>query len=383
MSQFDKYLEESVHKDVIPGAVLYAQNKDGSLEWASAVSGPGVQYTMDTVMELASVTKLVTTIAALQLTERGDLSLDQNIEEIIPTFSSLDVLDGFNANGMPLLHRRRNSITVEKLLTHTSGAAYPFVDARLTQLSTEKSSKSEHAGTVDGSFDLPLSFEPGEGWLYGTGVDRLGQVIERVTKMTLEQYFHDQIFKPLGITTGTFWGKPSVPMSIRSGHDGMLTHDWNAPAFVGSKECHGGQGLVMSIPDFSKILRSLLVDDGILLRPESTASMFLPHLSPGPRAMLLQRVQEADWTLGDVPITNEYSWGFGGLLVDGDSHRFRRRNTLTWGGAPSLFWFIDRAAGIYGVFGTQVMPLCDRKVTPVLKAFEEEVYRRAGKLEKI
>ncbi|KAI4861162.1 beta-lactamase [Hypoxylon rubiginosum] len=382
MSEFDKFLEESVHRDVIPGAVLYAQDKDGSLEWAYATSGPGVQYTMDTVMELASVTKLVTTIAALQLVERGDLSLDQNIEEIIPAFSSLDVLDGFDTDGTPLLHKRRNSITVEKLLTHTSGAAYPFVDARLTQLSKSEGNSSENSGNVDSSFDIPLSFEPGEGWLYGTGVDRLGQVIERVTKMSLEQYFHDQIFKPLGITTGTFWGKVGVPMSIRSRHGGMLTHDWDAPVFTGSNECHGGQGLIMSIPDFSKILRSLLVDDGILLKPESTANMFLPHLSPGPRTMLLQHVQDAEWTLGDIPITNEYSWGLGGLLVDGDSHPFRRRNTLTWGGAPSLYWFIDRAAGIYGVFGTQVMPLCDRKAMPVLKAFEEEVYRKAGKLEK-
>lgn len=313
----------------------------GSLEWASAISGPGAQYTMDTVMELASVTKLVTTIAALQLVERGDLSLDQNVEDIIPAFSKLNVLDGFNTNGTPILHKRRNSITVEKLLTHSSGAAYPFVDARLAQLSEKKDGNSENEQTVDGSFDLPLSFEPGEGWMYGSGMDRLGQVIERVTKMGLEQYFHDQIFKPLGITTGTFWGEVGVPMSNRSEHDGKLTHAWNAPAFTGANECHGGQGLVISIPDFSKILRSLLVDDGVLLKPESTASMFLPHLSPAPRTMLLKQIQAAEWTLGDVPTTNEYSWGFGGLLVDGDSHPFRRRNTLTWGGAPSLYWVSD------------------------------------------
>ncbi|ETS82670.1 hypothetical protein PFICI_04546 [Pestalotiopsis fici W106-1] len=380
---FDQLLRDAVSTGLIPGAILYAQSADGALDWSQAISGSSAQYVKEAKLEIASLTKLITIIATLQLVEKEVLKLDQNVEDLIPTFARIEVLDGFDANGSPLLHKRRNSITVNKLLTHTSGAAYPVVDARLNDYKRCKGQDTSGSGTVDDSFGLPLSFEPGEGWSYGPGIDRMGQVIEKVTGLTLEQYFQQHIFSPLGMATASFWARPDVPMAAYSPVDGQLSHDHGRPTFTtGLTECHGGQGLVMSIPDFAKVLRSLLMDDGVLLKPETAALMFEPHLSLGPRTMLLDKIQAAEWTVGDIPSTGEYSWSLGGLLIDGDSHAFRRRNTLTWSGAVNLFWFIDRAAGVYGVLGLQIMPPSDPKVQYLIKAFEEEVYRKAGRLVK-
>ncbi|KAI0150169.1 beta-lactamase [Xylariaceae sp. FL1272] len=374
MSTFSSALADSARAGHIPGAVVCAKSIDGSIDWRQAFSAQTWDFEADSVIELASLTKLVTTIAALQLVEQGRLSLSHRVEDLIPAFANLKVLDGFDSHGLPLTHTRRNPVTLEHLLMHTSGAAYTVTDEQTAQYANWRGESAHWDGTVDSSFDLPLAFEPGESWCYGPGIDRLGQVIESVTGESLETYFHQNIFKPLNITTGSFWNKPDVAMAFRK-EDGSIRPDPTASTFTtGLTKCHGGQSLVMSIPDFAKILDSLLVDDEKVLKCETTALLFEPRLSSQCKEALIDRIQGAHWTVGDIPATGEYSWGPGGLLVDGDSHPFRRRKYLSWSGATNNYWFIDRSAGIYGVFGTGILPSNDPFILRLLRKFEEEVY---------
>ncbi|KAL6414558.1 beta-lactamase [Ilyonectria robusta] len=379
MSRFENLLECAAQDGIVPGAVVFAKDKTGKINYSKAVTGKDQCYHEDTVLEIASLTKLVTAIAALQLVEKGLVTLGEDVSSFIPAFTSQEVLDGFDEQGKPKTQKRRNTVTLRLLLTHSAGAGYPFTDTRLVQYATSTNQPEKRNGTVDSNFDFPLSYEPNEGFMYSSSMDRVGQIVEGISGMPLEDYFSRNIWQPLGINTGTFWDTNHPPMAIRlapgepakpmSGMDTFTT---------GWTECSGGQGLYMSMKDYIKILYSLLKDDEKLLKKETASNIFKPCLSPASKAVLLKRMQTPTWLVGDFPETGEYDWSLGGLLVDGDKHDYRKRNTVMWSGASGCFWFIDRDAGVCGVFGTQVLPPADPQVQPLIKAFEEEVYRQLG-----
>ncbi|KAI1083996.1 beta-lactamase/transpeptidase-like protein [Whalleya microplaca] len=333
------------------------------------------------------MTKLHTSVAVLQLVERGLITPDEDVSHLIPTFASQEVLDGFTDEGAPITHKRRNPITLRYLLTHSSGAGYTFISKGLEKIAVWKK-KPRNSGTIDEAFDLPLSFEPGEAYEYGSGIDRVGQVVEKLTGQTLEDYMRENIWKPLGLNSTTFFPERNpgiqerrVPMAWRSDATGPVVEKPGQPTLTtGLKEPFGGQGLFATMDDYVKVLYSLLVDDEKLLKRETTAKMFQPQLNPASKASLLEKMKTPEWAVGDFPLTDEYDWGIGGILIDGDKHDYRRNGTLIWSGAANLFWFIDRKAGVCGCFGTQVLPACDERIKPLIKAFEEEVYRITGKL---
>lgn len=292
------------------------------------------------MISIASLTKLVTSIAVLQLVEKGLISLDEDVAELIPSLASQVVLDGFDTNGQPLTHARRNMITVRRLLTHSAGASYHFTDPRIQQVQALRSVQDEStAGTVERNFSYPLSYEPGEGFMYSSSLDWAGQIVEKVSRLGLEDYFQKYIFKPLRITTGTFWSTDHAPMSVRPAPDEPVETkhgSWNFA--TGWTECSGGQGLFMSMEDYVKILHSLLLDDEILLKSETAAELFRPCLSVASNAELSKRMETPNWLVGDFSGPTKYDWSLGGLLVDGDDHEYRRRNAVMWSAASSCFW---------------------------------------------
>ncbi|KAH7120346.1 beta-lactamase [Dactylonectria estremocensis] len=377
MEAYEALLEKSVRERVVPGVISLAKDTKGKLDYSKVISGPDSTYALDTVLEVASLTKLITTIAALQLVERGLITLDEDVALHIPAFASRDVLDGeIGADGTYSSHKRKNRITLHHLLTHTAGTSYTFTDQRIAKY-VSSSPAYETKGTIDTHFHFPLSYEPGEGWLYGNALDRVGQIIEKLSGDNLEDYFQKNIFRPLGISSASFWSDTRPPMAVRAHQHAPAILNPDAESFTtGLNECFGGQGLFINLQDYIKVLYSLLVDDEVLLKQETTALMFQPQLSPVTKAALLQTLESPGWAVGDLPPTGEYDWGYGGLLIDGDHHSYRRRNTLLWSGAPSLFWFIDREADLCGVFGTQVLPPSDPSVRPIIKAFEEAVYHQ-------
>lgn len=387
---------------------MVATNKSGTLNYSKSVglrsplTDPSTPYTPSTVQELASMTKLLTTIAALQLVERGLVTLDEDVSAHLPSLASQPVFKGFvgdendsdavddrregAAMVKPLLEPRRNPITLRQLLTHSAGAGYTFVPGSpLKRYQTQVLGRSSlvQGATVDERFDQPLLYQPGEGWAYGSSIDRAGQLVEKLAGATLESYFQMHIFAPLEITTGTFWPDASTidkrsAVSFRDAATGRAVAQPPGQATTlvsGADECFGGQGVHMSTGDYAAVLASLLRDDGRLLRPATAALMFAPQLGPPSRRALELAMEDPSWAVGHFPPpAREYDWGLGGILVDGHSHPFRKRGALMWGGAANLTWFIDREAGVCGAFGTQLYPPGDAKVNKLHEAFEKEVY---------
>lgn len=175
------------------------------------------------------MTKLLTSIALLQLHERGTVGLDQDVSEHVPFLAKQSVLTRFNKDGTPILVRREKDITLRLLLTHSSGAGYDFMDPKLQQYTKYTGKPATESSTIDDIFDWPLLYQPGEGWAYGAGISWAGKVLEKLTGKTLEEYMQENIFKPLGISRITFFPKanPALEghvsdMSVRDDATGML-----------------------------------------------------------------------------------------------------------------------------------------------------------------
>ncbi|OTA54874.1 beta-lactamase/transpeptidase-like protein [Hypoxylon sp. EC38] len=296
-------------------------------------------------MSLASMSKLVTTVAALQVVERGLITLDEDVSPFLPLLAKQGVLMGFADNGEPIIRERRNPVTLRQLLTHSAGLGYDFVHEDLAKVGAWKK-LPKPAATIDEAFDLPLLYEPGESYQYSASIDLAGKLVENLTGKSLEDFMRQNIFEPLGMNSTSFFPSKHpdiearrVPTAYREDPVGpVVEKPGDTWLTEGKKEAFGGQGLFSTMPDYVKLLHSLLVDDERVLKKETTSLMFKPQLSPKSKEALLEMTRNPAFLIGDFPQTNEYDWGLGGILIDGDKHNYRRRGTLIWGGAANLFW---------------------------------------------
>ncbi|KAJ3529797.1 hypothetical protein NM208_g9599 [Fusarium decemcellulare] len=347
------------------------------------------QGTVDnqTIFTLASCTKLPTTVAALQLVEKQLIRLDTDVSNILPVLGRQKVLAGWNPDGSPILNKRRNPITLRHLLTHSSGAGYDFSNRDLEKFHCFRNTLPSKGSTIDERFDLPLLFEPGEGWEYGCGIDWAGKVVEQLSGTTLESYLRQNVWEPLGATSFTFWpkcqdkeGRRLAALTIKSETTGRLRE---LPAGlglnIGVTDCFGGQGGYSNAADYTELLFSLLANDKRLLQAETVDMMFEAQLSKKSKEVLQAVTKDPSWAIGDFYPGEVYDWGLGGLLIEQlescDALYARGPRTLVWSGAANLFWFIDRSKGLCGLFATQVLPSYDPDIEKLIAAFQEFVYK--------
>jgi CubicO group peptidase (beta-lactamase class C family) len=241
------------------------------------------------------------------------------------------------------------------------------------------------APTILERCDTTLIAQPGSSWMYSVGLDWAGLLIQRLTKLTLEEYMIQNLFEPLSITGITFWPsqrpdlKNKIPGLVVRGPDGKLVPNTTPTINTGAKDCFGGHGAYAQMSDYLKILRSLLANDGKLLKPESVDEMFKPQLGEGSRQALSGFVQAFNSMLigefnPDVPVDH----GLGGVLFLKDDEGRRKKGTMSWGGMVNPFWMIDREAGLALTFGTQVLPPGDAGCKEMTGVFERAVYKMAG-----
>ncbi|KAI1075341.1 beta-lactamase family protein [Whalleya microplaca] len=388
MTSIDDLLQSAVNDGTAPGLVVIAGDKNGKVTYSKAFSREGgTPYNLDSVMMTASMTKFPTSIAALQLVEKGLITLDEDVSPLIPSFAKQGILISVSDDGTPTVRERQNPITLRRLISHSAGAGYSFMDEGLTKIRAAQK-KGPFGSSVDESFDLPLLYEPGEGWAYSTSIDRAGQIVEKLSGLTLDEYMRRNIWEPLGADSSTFFpdqhpdiSARKVPMAFRDDPEGPAVEKPGAPTVAtGAKASFGGHGLFGSMSDYFKMVHSLLVDDEKLLKKETTALMFQPQLTPASKEALHKFMETPEMKVMFPSPPNDRDYGLSGLLIVGDNHEYWRKGALMWGGAANLNWFIDRSAGVCGVFGAQVMPSSDPRMRSLINAFQADVYRKAGKL---
>jgi methyl acetate hydrolase len=202
----DTVLRKAIEAGRIPGVVAMAAD-DRGVFYEGAFGRREVAraepMTLDSVFRIASMTKAVTGVAAMQLVEKRRIGLEQPMGEVMPAVNDVKVLEGFNADGSPRLRDPRVPVTLRHLLTHTSGYGYDIFNPDLARYIGVVGLPSILTRKND-ALRVPLLFDPGFSWEYGIGIDVVGKVIEAVTGLDLESYFREHIFDPLGMKDTTF-----------------------------------------------------------------------------------------------------------------------------------------------------------------------------------
>ncbi|KAF9892771.1 hypothetical protein FE257_000360 [Aspergillus nanangensis] len=378
----------------INGAVICATDAQGNFVYDRAfgsrtlLSGEKQPQQLDDVLFVASATKLITTLAALTCVEDGLLTLDGDLSSIAPELTNKQVLTGFSDDGAAILEPPARPITLRMLLTHSAGVTYHFLDPAVGKWREKFSpAAADQRRTVEELFNYPLGFQPGSGWLYGPGLDWAGRIVERATGRTLAERMHDRIFAPLGISDAQFY--PVTREDLRARLVDLNPEDPEAvgrAVLGGGGEMNtrtrgdfGGHGLFMTGPDYVKVLRSLLANDGKVLKAETVDGMFEHHLTPESTAAhraALASPMGVFFRVG-TDVETRAGHGLGGLLTLEDVDGWYGERTLTWGGGLTFAWFVDRKNDLCGIGAVQASLPVDIQLASALKqTFREDVYRK-------
>lgn len=344
-------------------------------------SSSGMDVNLESLFMIASMTKPVTSVAAMQLVEQGKLKLEVPASTYLPELGNLQVLHGFDAAGKPILKPAMKPVTLRTLLTHTSGFAYDtwFAD----MLRWEKATGNTYPlGTVAPL--TPLMFEPGSRWQYGTSADWSGRLVETVSGLTLEQYFQKNILEPLSMHDTSFLVPESkfdrLVSEYQRQEDGTLKEN---PRTLPPppKVDNGGGGLYSTAPDYVRFMQMILRKgrgpNGEEILKAKTVDMMARNQIGSLSAGKLKTARPA--ISSDVDFHPGFKDGFGfGFLINSVAYDGRRSaGSLAWGGVANTYFWIDPHKDIAGVAMMQFLPFADKEALGVLSDFERAVYASA------
>jgi CubicO group peptidase (beta-lactamase class C family) len=382
-AQIDKVLADAVAGGKIAGLTAAAADQDGSFYSSAfglrAMDAPK-HMTTDTVFRIASMTKAVTGVAAMQLVEQGKLSLDSPAEQILPFLAETQVLDGFDGAGKPILRAPKTEITLRKLLTHTAGFVYDTWNADMNRYVQQTGLPTARTGLLD-ALKAPLGFDPGARWEYGINIDIAGRMVEAASGLDLEAYLQRHVFGPLGMTDTSFIQRPEWESRLATVHarqpDGTLKV-LNVPPPSKPREFYpGGGGLYSTSPDYLKFLLALMGSGALagtrILQPETVALMGQNHMG----ALNVLPMKSAIPNMSnDVELFPGMvkKWGLTFLINTEQGPHGRSAGSLAWAGINNTYYWLDPVKKVAGVLMTQVLPFADKTVLGALDQFEAAVY---------
>ncbi len=386
LARIDTAIEAEVAAGKIPGAVaLVARNGEVAYYKRFGFADIDAQTPMqlDSIFRIASMTKAVTSVAAMMLYEQGHFQLNDALAKYIPEFANMTVISEVDEQGnITATVPASKPIRIIDLLTHSSGISYPFIPGKLQ-------ASYQAAGIIDGltiedktlasQMQLlatqPLLFEPGSQFAYGLSTDVLGYLVEVVSGKPLDQFFAEQLFQPLGMNDTYFYvpeAKADRLVTLYNDVDGVglvehqgsdLVSGVNDALYpiVGAKTYFsGGAGLSSTARDYARFLQMLLNDgelDGVRIL--------------GRKSVELMRTGRVDWDGDDVP---DFGLGFVVVSDVGKRGELTSVGTYAWGGAFNTVFWIDPSEQLVGVYMSQARPtksdMGDRFSTLVYQALE-------------
>ncbi|NGY04974.1 serine hydrolase domain-containing protein [Solimonas terrae] len=381
-TQIDAVLRQATDAGAVPGVIAMVTDRDKVLYEGAfgrrALDGDA-PMTLDTVGLIASMTKALTSVAALQLLEKGQLDLDSPASTWLPALRDVQVLDGFATDGSPITRAPKQPMTLRHLLTHTSGFGYEFLSTDVQKFQAATGTPSVLSATR-ASLQLPLLFDPGERWEYGIGIDWVGQIVEKLSGQTLGDYLAEHVMAPLGMASTAFTMTPDMrarKAKIHQRVDGKLVPlelELPQPPEIGL----GGAGLYGTVGDYLKFVRMILNkgmgERGRVLREDTVALLSQNQMG----ALTVPSVKTANPMLSnDMPLPPEipHQWGLATMINTRPLPTGRAAGSLMWAGLTNCYYWIDPQTGIGGVFLTQILPFADVHAMPLFLAFEYTTYQ--------
>ena len=377
-SAIDEAMRGAVARKEVAGVVVMAADRKGIIyqgAFGVADIAEARPLKLDALFRIASMTKAVTSTAAMQLVEQGRFAIEDPVEKYLPEFAKLSVFESFDgATGAYRVRPATKAVTVRHLLTHTSGLGYAFTNPTVRDFKP-RAGEEYPVG--------PLVFEAGERWLYSTSPDWVGRLVEKVSGQSLEDYFRQHIFTPLGMAD-TFYFVPQdkearlVTVNRRIA-DGSIVKESVQPPTSGFTPIGGG-GLSSTAYDYLRFTRALLnggaLDGARILSAGTVALMGQNHIGavgvPAQKTAIPERSDDFSF-IAD----GRDKWGLGFLITADAVPGRRSAGSLSWGGINNTYYWLDPTRGITGVILMQFLPFADRKALALYDAFERGVYQIA------
>ncbi|TWU58116.1 serine hydrolase domain-containing protein [Rubripirellula reticaptiva] len=359
LAEVDAAMEESIAQNRIAGGVVMVA-RNGKVVHHQAYGKRDIEADLpmqsDTIVRIYSMTKAITTAAAMMLVEEGKIEVNDPVSKYLPELAEVVVaVDG-------KVKPAERTMTVADLMRHTAGYSYGATgnatsdqvfrklnimdrDATLAQLQTKLG-------------ELPLVFEPGSDWLYGISVDVLGRVVEVVSQQPLDEFFQQRIFEPLGMEdTGFFVPADKAARfaanynsdgkgKLTLGDDPKTSRYHDDPAFLS-----GGGGLVSTAGDYMRFLLMIAgggASGGVqLMKPETVAMMTTNQLP-----------KDVGWIKFGKEVRNGVGFGFGFNVREemSDWDPSGRVGEYGWGGAASTHYWVSPKDNLIVITLEQVMP---------------------------
>ncbi len=365
--RIDKMIQQGIDSGWIAGAVGFIA-RDGKIVYYKPFGVSDIEaktpMQKDDIFRIASQTKAITSVAVMMLFEEGKFLLDDPISKYIPEFANPRVLDKFNEKDTTYTTIKANrEITIRDLLTHTSGIDYagigsPVMNAIYAKSGIPTGFVSEKlllGDEIRKLGKLPLVHQPGERFTYGLNVDVLGYLVEVLSGVTLDKYFKDHIFEPLGMND-TYFYLPSAKFSrlVKVSEEDKNHHLKNAPAsFVNYPLSNGtyfsgGAGLSSTIRDYATFLQ-----------------MLLNNGEYNGKRLLARRTVELMTTnqIGDLNIgRDKFGLGFEITTVSGQAKLGISEGSFSWGGYFATTYWADPKEHLVCLVFLQQSPLTHSEI---------------------
>jgi CubicO group peptidase (beta-lactamase class C family) len=379
----DAMLKESVDNGDVPGVVAVATNRDETIYeggFGERVLGSGQTMTPDTVLWIASMTKAITGMAAMQQVEQGKLELDKPASDVISYLGEVEVLEGFDDAGQPITRAPKRPITLRHLMTHTAGFSYEFWNESIIRYQQAKGlpmvTTCENA-----ALKTPLLFDPGERWDYGINIDWVGKMVEAVSGKKLGEYMKENIFDPLGMSNTAFKITPEMRARMAKIHQRGEDDSFEPLDLEIEQEPEfemGGGGLYSTVVDYLKFVKMILnkgtANANQVLKPETVEMMSKNQMGDCRVCELKTAIPEFSNDAEFFP-GMEKTWGLSFMINTEQAPTGRPAGSLAWAGLANSFYWIDSATGISGVYATQIFPFVDKKSLPLNFEFEKMIYQ--------
>ena len=381
-TKIDRALREAVGAREVPGVVALAASNRGVLYKGAfgvrdLVTGGAMKP--DTVFRIASMTKTITSIAAMQLVEQGKIRLDDPVPDIDPALGRPQVLEGFDRADQPKLRPAMRPITLRHLLTHTAGFSYDWSNPN-TQRYVELTGLPAMSSGKLAALRQPLAFDPGDKWEYGINIDWAGRIVEEVSGKALDAYLREHVSGPLGMRDTGFTPSPEQRARLATVHqrqpDGALTT--TSFEFPADAEFDAGGGALYSTARDYLIFLQMLLNGGEwngarILRPETVAEINRNQIGGLQAGFLPSQVPERahDFELfPNMPVR----WGLAYMLNTEPGPHGRSAMSGSWAGIFNSYYWLDPARHVAGVILAQFLPFADPAMLRLYEQFERGVY---------
>jgi len=356
LKRIDQLIQGQIDSGLIKGAVAFVA-RDGKVIYNKAfgIDDDNLNTPMktDAIFRIASQTKAITSVAVMILFEEGKFFLDDPVSKYIPAFGDVQVVDKFDKKDTSYTTKPANRlITIRDLLTHTSGIGYPLIGNDTMRAIYAKAAIP--LGMVvdpmllkEGMIKLakqPLAHQPGERFTYGLNTDVLGYLVEVVSKMSLDQFLNERLFKPLGMDDTYFYlpssKYPRLITTYITDENNKLRKwkngDWpfldmNFPKARGTY-FSGGAGLCSTIKDYAIFLQMLLNGgqyNGRRILSRHTVEM-----------MTSNQIGNIQW-IDPRFYSDRFGLGFAITTKDGQTRIGQSEGSFEWAGAINTFYWVD------------------------------------------